>query len=152
MSTDESPRRLPRVFFEMVLALALLGLGGYGLSRTLQQRPYLGDPLPRGAEALVPYRVLAAPNVPAIALFLLSGFVLITGTAWWILRLVHQVFFKPVRASRVWREAVLIAVFITSLAWLQLNQAFSLVVAAAIAVALILLEIFLNIRVREGEA
>jgi hypothetical protein len=152
MSTEESPRRMPRVFFEAVIALAVLGLGWYGLSQTLQQRPYLGDPLPRGAEALVPYRVLAAPNVPAIALFLLSGFALITGAAWLILRSIHQVFFKPVRAVRVWREAVLIALFVTSLAWLQLNQAFSLVVATAIAVALILLEIFLNIRVRESEA
>jgi hypothetical protein len=43
----------------------------------------------------------------------------------------------------------LIAVFVLSLAWLQLNQAFSWLLAAVLAVALILLEIFLNIRVRD---
>jgi len=69
-----------------------------------------------------------------------------------ILRGIHQLFFKPVRAVRAWREAILIAVFALSLAWLQLNQAFSLLLAAVIAVALILLEIFLNIRVRDESA
>ncbi len=72
-----------------------------------------------------------------------------TGAAWFILRGLHQLFFRPVRARRVWREAILIAVFVLSLAWLQLNQAFSLLLAAVIAVALILLEVFLNIRERD---
>lgn len=151
MTTEERPRHLPRVFFEIVIALGLVGLGIYGLSVALQQHPYLGEPLPRGAEALVPYRVLTTPNVPALALFLLAGASLIIGAAWLVLRILHQLFFKPVRASRVWREAVLIAIYISSLAWLQLNQAFSLVLAVAIAAALILLEIFLNIRVRESD-
>ena len=144
MTAEEPPRRMPRVFFEAVSALALLGLGWYGLSAALQQRPYLGEPA--SALLLVPYRVLAAPNVPTIALFLVSVGSLITGAAWFILRLIHQLFFKPVRAGRVWREALLLAIFVVSLAWLQLNQAFSLVLAVVIAAALILLEAFLNIR------
>jgi hypothetical protein len=149
MTAEEAPRKFPRIVLEIVVAVALLGLGWYGLLTAQQQRPYLGDPLPRGSEALVPYRVLAAPNIPALGLFLGSVFAGVTGAAWLILRGIHQLFFRPVRASRVWREAILIAVFVLSLAWLQLNQAFSVLLAAAIAVALILLEIFLNIRVRD---
>jgi hypothetical protein len=149
MTAKEAPRKFSLIWLEVVIALALLGLGLYGLSVAQQQHPYLGEPLPRGSEALVPYRVLAAPNIPAIGLFLGSVFVIVAGGAWLILRGIHQLFFKPVRASRVWREAILIAVFVLSLAWLQLNQAFSLLLAAVIAVALILLEIFLNIRVRD---
>ena len=149
MTAEGAPRKFPRIVFEIVMAVALLGLGWYGLSVAQQQRPYLGEPLPRGSEALVPYRVLAAPNIRAIGLFLGSVFVIVTGAAWLILRGVHQLFFRPVRAGRVWREAILIALFVLSLAWLQLNQAFSLLLAAVIAVALILLEVFLNIRVRD---
>ncbi len=149
MTAEGAPRKFPRVLLEILIAVALLGLGFYGLSVARQQRPYLGDPLPRGSEALVPYRVLAAPNIQALGLFLGSGFVMVTGAAWFILRVLHQLFFRPVRAGRVWREAILIAMFVLSLAWLQLNQAFSLLLAAVIAVALILLELFLNIRVRD---
>jgi hypothetical protein len=152
MTAEEAPRKFPRIIFELVTALALLGVGLYGLSIAQQQHPYLGEPLPRGAEALVSYRVLAAPNIQAIGLFLGSVFMMVTGAAWFVLRGVHQLFFKPVRTVRVWREAVLIAVYVLSLAWLQLNQAFALLLAAAIAVALILLEIFLNIRVRDEAA
>ena len=149
MTAGEAPRKFPRIVLEIVVAVALLGLGWYGLLTAQQQRPYLGDPLPRGSEALVPYRVLAAPNLPAIGLFLGSVFVIVTGAAWLIMRAIHQLFFEPVRASRVWREAILIAAYVLSLAWLQLNQAFSVLLAATIAVALILLEVFLNIRVRD---
>ncbi|NTU64449.1 MAG: hypothetical protein HGB05_13885 [Chloroflexi bacterium] len=149
MPAEKASRKFPRLLLEVIIALALLGLGLYGLSVAQQQRPYLGDPLPRGSEALVPYRVLAAPNLPALGLFLGSVFLFVTGAAWLILRGIQQLFFKPVYAARVWREAILIAVFVLSLAWLQLNQAFSLVLAVVIAVALILLEIFLNIRVRD---
>ena len=78
MSAEEAPRKFPRLVLEMVVVMALLGLGGYGLSTAQQQRPYLGDPLPRGAEALVPYRVLATPNLPALGLFLGSVFMIVT--------------------------------------------------------------------------
>jgi hypothetical protein len=149
MTAEQAPRKFPRILLEVIAALALLGLGLYGLSVAQQQRPYLGEPLPRGSEALVSYRVLAAPNIQAIGLFLSSGFALVTGAAWLLLRGLHQLLFKPVRASRVWREAILIGLFVLSLAWLQLNQAFSLLLAAVIAVALVLLEIFLSIRVRD---
>ncbi len=149
MTSEGMPRKFPRIWLEVIIALALLGLGVYGLTVARQQHPYLGDPLPRGSEALTGYRVLAAPNVQAIGLFLGSVFVIVTGAAWFILRGIQQLFFRPVRVSRVWREAILIAMFVLSLAWLQLNQAFSLLLAAVIAVALILLEIFLDIRVRD---
>jgi hypothetical protein len=131
----------------VIVALALLGLGAYGLTVALQQRPYLGQ----AATTLlqVPLRVLAEPNLPAIALFLLTAASAVAGAAWFILRLLHQIFFRPVRSSRVWREALMTAVYVVSLAWLQLNQAFSLVLAVVIAAALILLEIFPNIRVRD---
>ena len=64
-----------------------------------QQHPYLGDPLPRGSEALTPYRVLAAPNIRALGLYLGSVFMIVTGAAWFVLRGIQQLFFKPVRAG-----------------------------------------------------
>ncbi len=147
MTTQETSRKIPRLLLEAILALALAGVGVYGLSIVLQQRPYTGQ----AATTLlqVPLRVLAGPNLPALGLFMLALAGVITGAAGFILRLIHQVFFRPVRSIRVWREAVLVAVYLVCLAWLQLNQAFSLVLAAVIAAALILLEIFLNIRVRD---
>ena len=149
MTAEEAPRKFPRIVLEIVMAVALLGLGWYGLSMAQQQRPYLGEPLPRGSEALVPYRVLAAPNIPAIGLFLGSVFVIVTGRGLVDLARPSSVVLQAGARRRVWREAILIAMFVLSLAWLQLNQAFSLLLAAVIAVALILLEIFLNIRVRD---
>jgi hypothetical protein len=147
MTAEEAPHKFPRVLLEVLAALALLGLGLYGLSVTLQQRPYLGNPA--SALAQVPMRVLAEPNIPIIALFIASLTVAVMGAAWFVLRLIHQLFFRPVVARRVWREAIFAAVFVISLAWLQLNEAFSLIVAAALLVALILLEVFLNIRERD---
>jgi hypothetical protein len=147
MTAEETPHKFPRVLLEVLIALALLGLGLYGLSLVVQQRPYLGAPAT--ALAQVPVRVLAAPNVPVIALFMAALAAAVTGAAWFVLRLIHQVFFRPVVARRVWREAIFAAVFVISLAWLQLNEAFSLLFAAALLVGLILLEVFLNIRERD---
>ena len=147
MTAQDASRKFPRVLLEVLVALALLGLGVYGLSVAVQQRPYLGDPA--SALAQVPLRVLAEPNVSAIALFMASLAAVVTGAAWFVLRLIHQIFFRPVVVRRVWREAIFAAVFVISLAWLQLNEAFSLLFAAALLVALILLEIFLNIRERD---
>jgi hypothetical protein len=147
MTAEEAPRKFPRVLLEVLAALALLGLGLFGLSMALQQRPYLGNPA--SALAQVPMRVLAEPNIPIIALFLASLAATIMGTSWFILRFIHQLFFRPVLSRRVWREAIFGAVFVIGLAWLQLNEAFSLIFAAAFFVALILLEVFLNIRERD---
>ena len=147
MTAEETPHKFPQVLLEVLVALALLGLGLYGLSVAVQQRPYLGSPA--SALAQVPLRVLAEPNIPVIALFMASLTAVVTGAAWFVLRLVHQILFRPVVARRVWREAIFAAVFVISLAWLQLNEAFSLLFAAALLVALILLEVFLNIRERD---
>ena len=152
MTAEQAPRKFPRILIEVVAAIVLLGVGLYGFSVARQLHPYLGEPLPRGAEALTSFRVLATPNVQAIALFLGSVALMVTGAGWFVLRGVHQLLFKPVRAVRVWREAILVAVYVLCLAWLQLNQAFSLLLAAVSAVALILLEIFLTIRVRDEAA
>ena len=147
MTAEETPRKFPRVLLEVLIALALLGLGLYGLSLVVQQRPYLGAPATTLAQ--VPLRVLAAPNVPVIALFMASLAAAVTGAAWFVLRVIHQIFFRPVVARRAWREAVFAAAFAISLAWLQLNEAFTLLFAAALLVGLILLEVFLNIRERD---
>jgi hypothetical protein len=147
MTAPEASRKFPRVLLEGLAALVLLGLGLYGLSVALQQRPYLGAPA--SALAQVPVRVLTAPNIPMIALFMVSLAAVVTGALWFVLRLIHQIFFRPVVARRVWREAIFAAIFVISLAWLQLNEAFSLLFAAALLVALILLEVFLNIRERD---
>jgi len=147
MTAKDVLRKFPRVLLEGLLALALLGLGLYGLSVVVQQRPYLGAPA--SALAQVPLRVLAEPNVPVIALFMASLAAVVTGVIWFVLRLIHQIFFRPVVARRVWREAIFAAIFVISLAWLQLNEAFSLLFATALLVGLILLEVFLNIRERD---
>jgi len=147
MNAKDVVRKFPRVLLEGLLALALLGLGLYGLSLALQQRPYLGSPA--SALAQVPLRVLAEPNIPVIALFMASLAAVVTGAVWFALRLIHQIFVRPVVARRVWREAIFIAIFVICLAWLQLNEAFSLLFATALLVALILLEVFLNIRERD---
>jgi len=147
MTAEETPRKFPRVLLEVLIALALLGLGLYGLSLVVQQRPYLGAPATTLAQ--VPLRVLAAPNVPVIALFMASLAAAVTGAAWFVLRVIHQIFFRPVVARRAWREAIFSAIYAISLAWLQLNEAFSLLFAAALLVGLILLEVFLNIRERD---
>ena len=60
MTAEETPRKFPRIVLEIIIAVALLGIGLYGFSIAQQQRPYLGEPLPRGSEALTPFRVLAA--------------------------------------------------------------------------------------------
>jgi hypothetical protein len=147
MTAKDVLRKFPRVLLEGLVALALLGLGLYGLSVVVQQRPYLGNPA--SALAQVPLRVLAEPNIPIIAMFMASLAAAVTGAVWFVLRLIHQIFFRPVVARRVWREAIFAAVFVISLAWLQLNEAFSLLFAAALLVGLILLEVFLNIRERD---
>ena len=147
MTAASSTRKFPRVIIEALLAILLAGTGAYALLRAVDQRPYLGQP----ASSLlqVPYRVLDAPNVPALLLFMTAIFTVVTGLSWFVLRLIHQVLFKPVRPLRVWREAAFIGIFVISLAWLQLNQAFSLLLVAVVAVSLSLLEIFLNIRGRD---
>jgi hypothetical protein len=146
MTAEKTRHKFPRVLLEGLIALALVGLGLYGLSLVVQQRPYLG--VPATALAQVPLRVLAAPNVPGIALFMVSLAAAVTGAAWFVLRLIHQIFFRPVVARRAWREAVFVALYVI-LAWLQLNESFSLLFAAALLVGLILLEVFLNIRERD---
>jgi len=147
MTAEETRHKFPRVLLEGLIALALLGLGLYGLSLVVQQRPYLG--VPATALAQVPLRVLAAPNVPVIALFMASLASAVMGAVWFVLRVILQIVFRPVVARRVWREAIFAALFVISLAWLQLNEAFSLLFAAALLVGLILLEVFLNIRERD---
>jgi len=147
MTAKDVLRKSSRVLLEGLVALVLLGLGLYGLSVAVQQRPYLGNPA--SVLAQVPLRVLAEPNVPVIALFMASLAAVVTGAVWFVLRLIHQIFFRPVVARRVWREAIFTAIFVISLAWLQLNEAFSLLFATALLVGLILLEVFLNIRERD---
>ena len=147
MTAKDVLRKSSRVLLEGLVALVLLGLGLYGLSVAVQQRPYLGNPA--SVLAQVPLRVLAEPNVPVIALFMASLAAVVTGAVWFVLRLIHQIFFRPVVARRVWREAIFAAIFVISLAWLQLNEAFSLLFATALLVGLILLEVFLNIRERD---
>ncbi len=147
MTADDAPRKFPRLILEVLIALLVLGLGWYGLSIASQQRPYLGEPA--AALAQVPLRVLAAPNVPVIALFFASLAAVVTGVMWFVLRLIHQIFFRPVVARRVWREALFAAGYVIALAWLQINEVFSLLFAAALLAAFILLEVFLNIRERD---
>jgi hypothetical protein len=147
MTAVPSARNFPRVIIEVVLAVLLTTVGSYALLLITEQRPYLGQPAT--SDLQVPYRVLEAPNVPALLLFLAAVFAVAMGLSWFMLRLIHQLLFKPVRPWRVWREAFFVGVFVISLAWLQLNQAFSLLLMAVVAVSLILLEIFLNIRGRD---
>ena len=147
MTATPSARKFPRVIIEALIAVLLAGAGLYGLSLVVQQRPYLG---PTASSLLqVPYRVLEAPNVAALLLFMVAVLAAITGVFWLVLRLIHQLLFKPVQSVRVWREAFFVGVFVICVAWLQLNQAFSWLLVAVVAVTLLLLEIFLDIRGRD---
>jgi len=47
---------------------------------------------------------------------------------------------------RVWRQALLIGVWVVAVAWLKANQVLTLPLAAVVALALILIEVFLNVR------
>jgi hypothetical protein len=94
MTAEEAPQKFPRALLEVLVALALLGLGLYGLSVALQQRPYLGNPA--SALAQVPLRVLAEPNIPIMPFY---GIVGRGGRVQpVVLRLIHQIFFRPVVA------------------------------------------------------
>jgi preprotein translocase subunit Sss1 len=139
-----------RSWLDVLIALMLIALGIVGMLLALQTRPYLGTPATDLAD--VPIRIMAAPNVGTISLLLLAIGLGVTGAVWFITRLIHWRFFAPVKALRVWRQAIFAAAFVVSCAWLEINRALSWPLAFAILIALALVEAFLNIREREGEA
>ena len=132
------------VWLEALIALILIALGLGGLLLAMQARPYLGE----AATDLtaVPVRVITAPNVAALSLFIAALALVSIGAAWLIVRLVHWRFFAPVIGRRVWRQALLIGVWVVVVAWLKVNQVLTLPLAAVVALALILIEVFLNVR------
>ena len=138
-----------RAWLDVLIALVLIALGAAGMLLALQSRPYLGAPATDLAD--VPQRVVTSPNLAAIGLLLLAVGLGVTGAVWFIIRLIHWRFFSPVKALRVWRQAIFVAAFGVSGAWLEINRALSWPLALAILIALALIEAFLDIREREGE-
>jgi hypothetical protein len=133
-----------KAWLEALIAAGLIGLGVGGALLAMQSRPYLGEAA--SDLAAVPARVVAAPNMPALTGFVAALGLGLTGAAWFIARLIHGRFFTPVAARRVWRQAIFVGVLGLVLAWLKINQALTLPLAAAIVIAFILAEVYLNLR------
>jgi hypothetical protein len=152
---NAEPRRItPRsemrssgnVIFESISALGLIVLAGIGASLAMETRIYLGDVLTDLSASAILQRVATAPNIGSITLLLISIGLGMVGFIWFPVRLIHWRFFPPVDSQRAWRQAVFVALFTVSSAWLQLNRAFTLSSAGIILGILVLVEIFLNIR------
>ena len=153
MTTTTEPRRVKArtetrpslsAWLDAMIAICLSVLGATGALLAMQNRPYLGT---AAADlASVPARVNLSPNVPALGLFIVSiGFAAI-GLAWFVVKTIHWRFFPPVDARRVWRQSIFAALFVMGSAWLQVNRALSLPLAVVMLGALVLVEVFLNIR------
>lgn len=123
--------------------LAVLGIGGVVLV-VRSFHPYSGVPVADANQA--PYLVVTEPNVPVLGLFMLALGLGMIGVAWFIVRLVHWRFFAPVKARRVWRQSIFIGLFVVGSAWLKINQAFSIPLAGTLLLALVLIEVYLNVR------
>ena len=137
-------RRLWTAGLEALIAGCLIGLGVGGALLAMQSRPYLGEAA--SDLAAVPMRVIAAPNVPALTGFVAALGLGLTGAAWFIVRLIHGRFFAPVAARRVWRQAIFVGVLGLVLAWLKINQALTLSLAAVIVIVFALAEVYLSLR------
>ena len=70
----------------------------------------------------------------------------VMGAGWFIARLIHWRFFAPVAARRVWRQALFLGLLAMVLAWLKINQALTLPLAAVIIIAFALAEVYLSLR------
>ena len=134
------------VTFEAISAMGLIVLALIGASIALEARIYLGDALIDRSASAILQRVAAAPNIGSITLLLICIGLGVVGLTWFPVRLIHWRFFSPVDSQRVWRQAIFVALFTVSSAWLQLNRAFTLSLAAIMLGVLVLVEIFLNIR------
>jgi hypothetical protein len=132
------------VWLEALIAVCLIGLGVGGALLAMQSRPYLGDAA--SDLAAVSARVIAAPNVPALTGFVAALGLSLTGAAWFIVRLIHWRFFAPIAARRVWRQAIFVGVLGVVLAWLKINQALTLPLAAVIVIGFVLAEVYLSLR------
>jgi hypothetical protein len=131
-------------WLEALIAACLIVLGVGGALLAMQSRPYLGDAA--SDLAAVPVRVIAAPNMPALTGFVAALGLGLTGAAWFIVRLIHWRFFAPVAARRVWRQAIFVGVLGVVLAWLKINQALTLPLAAVIVIGFVLAEVYLSLR------
>jgi hypothetical protein len=137
-------RRSWNAWLEALIAGCLIALGVGGVLLAMQSHPYLGEAA--SDLAAVPARVVAAPNVPALTGFVAALGLGLTGAAWFIARLIHGRFFAPVAARRVWRQAIFVGVSGLVLAWLKINQALTLPLAAVIVIGFVLAEVYLSLR------
>ena len=137
-------RRSWNAWLEALIAVCLIAMGAGGALLAMQSHPYLGEAA--SDLAAVPARVIAAPNVPALTGFVAALGLGLTGAAWFIVRLIHWRFFAPVAVRRVWRQAIFVGVLGLVLAWLKINQALTLPLAAVIVIVFALTEAYLNLR------
>jgi drug/metabolite transporter (DMT)-like permease len=136
--------------YDWLAALILLAAGAYGFYTVVTTIPPISGLLEGGlSDAATAQRFYASPNVGGVVLLLLALGVAVLGGAWFVVRLLHWRFRPTFEPLKVWRQSLWAAVFVTIGAWLQLNRSLTLVLGTLLAGALILLEVFLNVRERQ---
>lgn len=130
-------------------ALLLLIAGGAGLYQIVTATTPIAGPVAGGLSfTAYAQAFFDSPNVGAVALLLLALWAAVWGGAWFVVRLLHWRFRPEFEPIKVWRQALWVAVFVAIGAWLQLSRALTVPLAALVAGALVLVEVYLNVRER----
>ena len=140
-----APRR-----FDWLAALILLATGAGGFWQVVNTIPPIAGPMQGGLpDSAYAQAFFTSPNVGGVALLLLALLVATLGGAWFVIRLLHWRFRPTFEPLKVWRQSLWVALFVMIGAWLQLNRAFTIALAALVAGGLVSLEVFLNVRERQ---
>ena len=138
------PRR-----FDWIVALVLLVGGAVGLYQVVTTTsPIAGEVAGDLSGPAYAESFFDSPNVGNVALLLFALFVTALGGAWFVVRLLHWRFRPAYEPAKVWRQSLWAALFVVIGAWLQSFRALTLALGIFIAAALVLLEVYLNVRER----
>lgn len=143
-----SQRAAPRRF-DWIAALILLAAGAAGFYLVVTRTTPLAGAPPSDAQLeTLAKSFFDAPNLGNVLLLLLALLATTLGGVWFIVRLLHWRFRPTFTPMQVWRRSLWVALFVVAGAWLQLNRSLTLALAALVAGALALLEVFLSVRER----
>ena len=141
-------RDLPRRF-DWIVALVLLGVGVIGCYQVITTAsPIAGEVAGDLGGPAYAQAFFDSPSVGNVALLLFALFVATLGGAWFVVRLLHWRFRPAYEPAKVWRQSLWAALFVVIGAWLQSFRALTLALGIFIAAALVLLEVYLNVRER----